>query len=550
MTILQARPYNELPRSLHQAGDPITQRRGEGQQAVEIAYESARKDIERALARGTSMLVECDKILGEHVYAAIRKDLKNTKWFDVTYNRDQPAPPDTVMSQLLMATVRRLKEASENTQGVAVLAHLDLMAWTADGRPRPELNDLVYWFNEFPRVVKLAFWDPVFPIPDLARALFPSRCSLQSIDRGSMWRLITAEEARKLCGDGQVLTVSAQARLYQHVAGCNALEIRRILRGLVERNFAEQPSGKLLDDLYAYIREQTGASAVVSAEDLVGYQAIRERFTNEVIRPFRWRRDAGSAAELAQLEDLVPRGLFVSGPPGTGKSAWMKWLARELEAPLFVVHGPELKNKFVGETEAAIRRIFAAARRAAPSIILIDEIDALTPERSSTATNFERSMVAQFLAEMSGLRREEAVIVVGTTNRPESVDEAFLRPGRFRHVEIGYPDRDDRKAILAHHAEKLGLSLSCASLRQLAAETEDPIPLPGHAGDSRGSRFTGDHLREVCRNIKREVLLAREDKRAFDANDPGLLRKAVAAVRGLVSDATRSTTPTHSRRDD
>ena len=138
------------------------------------------------------------------------------------------------------------------------------------------------------------------------------------------------------------------------------------------------------------------------------------------------------------------------GPPGTGKTLFAKAMAAAIGAAITVVSGPELKSKWVGESEENLRQIFHRARQSAPSIIVFDELDSFASARGTyTGSGVEHSMVNQLLTEMDGFHKEEMVFVVGTTNFVEILDPALLRPGRFEfHLHIPYPDADDRREII------------------------------------------------------------------------------------------------------
>ena len=153
------------------------------------------------------------------------------------------------------------------------------------------------------------------------------------------------------------------------------------------------------------------------------------------------------------------RGVLMYGPPGSGKTLLAKALANECDAHFVLINGPELISKWHGETEANLRAIFDEARKFAPSVILFDEIDALTPHRDAVTHNFEAVQVSQLLALMDGLVERGNVVVIGTTNRPKSVDAALLRPGRLElQLEIGLPDTAGREAILQIHTAKMPLA--------------------------------------------------------------------------------------------
>ncbi|NPA38382.1 MAG: CDC48 family AAA ATPase [Candidatus Nanohaloarchaeota archaeon] len=149
------------------------------------------------------------------------------------------------------------------------------------------------------------------------------------------------------------------------------------------------------------------------------------------------------------LNITPPKGVLLYGPPGTGKTLLAKAVANEAEANFYSINGPEIMNKYYGESEKALREIFEEAEKNAPSIIFIDEIDAIAPKREEAHGDVERRIVAQLLTLMDGLKGRGQVIVIGATNRPDDIDPALRRPGRFdREIEIGVPDRNARKEIL------------------------------------------------------------------------------------------------------
>ncbi len=154
-----------------------------------------------------------------------------------------------------------------------------------------------------------------------------------------------------------------------------------------------------------------------------------------------------------------PRGIILYGPPGTGKTLIAKAMATEVGAKFYSISGPEIFSMWYGESERMLREIFEEARKNAPSVILIDELDALTPKRESAHGELEQRIVATMLTLMDGLRQLKGVVVVGTTNRINSIDIALRREGRFGHeVHIGVPDSAGRKEILEIHTQGMPLS--------------------------------------------------------------------------------------------
>ncbi len=177
-------------------------------------------------------------------------------------------------------------------------------------------------------------------------------------------------------------------------------------------------------------------------------------------------------------------GILLYGPPGCGKTLLAKVLASESEANMFLINGPEIMNKYYGETEAKIREIFKEAKDNSPSIIFIDEIDAIAPKREEAYGDVEKRVVAQLLALMDGLTDRGNVIVLGATNRPEGVDPALRRPGRFdREFEISVPNEDGRLEILLIHTRGMPIS-NDVDLKDLASELHG---------------YTGADIKSLCR---------------------------------------------------
>ena len=155
----------------------------------------------------------------------------------------------------------------------------------------------------------------------------------------------------------------------------------------------------------------------------------------------------------------APKGVLLHGPPGTGKTLLAKAVAGETSANFVSIGGPEIMSKFYGESEERLREIFKQAEENAPSIIFIDEIDSIAPKRDEVSGEMERRIVAQLLALMDGLQARGKVVVIGATNRPNALDPAIRRPGRFdREIEINIPNREGRLDILQIHTRGMPLA--------------------------------------------------------------------------------------------
>jgi transitional endoplasmic reticulum ATPase len=184
-------------------------------------------------------------------------------------------------------------------------------------------------------------------------------------------------------------------------------------------------------------------------------------------------------------------GILMYGSPGCGKTLIAKALASESEANFFIINGPEIMNKYYGETEARLRDIFKEARESSPSIIFVDEIDAIAPKREEAFGDVEKRVVAQLLALMDGMSDRGQVIVLGATNRPESLDPALRRPGRFdREIEVGVPNAEGRLEILQIHTRGMPLA--------------DDINLQELASELHG--YTGADIKALCREAAMKAL--------------------------------------------
>jgi len=195
-----------------------------------------------------------------------------------------------------------------------------------------------------------------------------------------------------------------------------------------------------------------GFSSQVSYEDIGGLEEELRRIREMIELPIK------HPELFDRLGITAPKGVLLYGPPGTGKTLIAKAVAKESGASFFSIQGPEIMGSYYGQSEERLRNVFEKAEASAPSILFIDEIDSIAPNRNEVNGEVERRVVAQMLTLMDGLSGRGDVIVIAATNREESIDPALRRPGRFdREIEIGIPGRDGRKDILAVHLRSMPL---------------------------------------------------------------------------------------------
>ncbi|HJT85779.1 MAG TPA: CDC48 family AAA ATPase [Nitrososphaeraceae archaeon] len=203
-------------------------------------------------------------------------------------------------------------------------------------------------------------------------------------------------------------------------------------------------------------------------EDIGGLSSIKQELQEAVEWPLKYNQI------FTYSDAMPPKGILLYGPPGTGKTLMAKAAANESEANFISIKGPELLSKWVGESEKGVREIFRKARQAAPCIIFFDEMDAITPARGGSYgdSHVTERVISQFLTELDGLEILTNVVVIAATNRPDIIDPALLRPGRFdRILYVPPPDRDSRLQIIKIHTKKKHLAED-VKIDQLADDTE------------------------------------------------------------------------------
>ncbi|MEK6875726.1 MAG: CDC48 family AAA ATPase, partial [Nanoarchaeota archaeon] len=239
---------------------------------------------------------------------------------------------------------------------------------------------------------------------------------------------------------------------------------------------------------FVVVNSNPSQPVIVSENTEVSLSPKAVEITDEKIPEITYEDIGGLTDEIKKIREMVeiplkhpeifeklgiepPKGVLLHGPPGTGKTLLAKAVANESDANFILLNGPEIMSKFYGESEKKIRDIFEEAERNAPSIVFIDEIDAIAPKREEVSGEVERRVVSQLLTMMDGLNSRGKVIVIGATNRVNAIDPALRRPGRFdRELEINVPDKKGRLSILKIHTRGMPLNKT-VKLDELASIT-------------------------------------------------------------------------------
>ena len=275
------------------------------------------------------------------------------------------------------------------------------------------------------------------------------------------------------------------------------------------------------------------ATPSVTYEDIGGLDQELEQIREMIELPMR------HPELFRQLGIEPPKGVLLYGPPGTGKTLMAKAIANEIDAFFTTISGPEIMSKYYGESEEQLRDIFEEAEQNAPAIVFIDEIDSIAPKREEVTGDVERRVVAQLLSLMDGLEERGNVIVIGATNRPEAIDPALRRGGRFdREIEVGVPDRDGRLEILQVHTRGMPLA-DDVNLDRLAESTHgfvgaDVESLTKEAAMNALRRIRPEidlEAEEIDAEVIESLRITRNDfKEALKGVEPSAMREVFAEV--------------------
>jgi len=456
-------------------------------EAVHRAYRLELQAIATFLKHDLSVLITCDKILTEHVFEWVCKRAGKRPVLDDALTEGARSTPGADLDRALQGNggsvearlpllIRNLKPDE-----VLVLRSIDILN-------TPPLIEILYQGTHGDKKPQLlGFLDPSleakkvltdrfavhFPIMGLPRHVQPDPAKPPVHTVG---QLLTAQE--RAC-----FKVLDPEGLYKNVAGLNAIQFRNGMRYVG----ATVAPGTDPRDIYDVIRQfKTSSSNEIeipntSFKDIGGYDHVKQ----ELQRIIALVTGRVGGIDDRQRQKLVPRGFLFHGPPGTGKTLFAKAIANEMNATIQMVSGPEIMDKYVGQSESNLRHIFATARRNAPSVIFFDEFDSIASQRSTYSDGGARAnnaVVAQLLTELDGFREDQAVLVIGTSNRLDIIDEALLRPSRLRPIEISLPDYTARRSVAAIHAHNFGidhlLTDLCGQLLEVLPAWSPAAPVP------------------------------------------------------------------------
>ncbi|HKR17589.1 CDC48 family AAA ATPase [Rhizorhapis sp.] len=287
------------------------------------------------------------------------------------------------------------------------------------------------------------------------------------LKRSFFHRPLTAGDVVATTGQQQVDRGDMPPQLQQMLAApAYALqEIRLAVVSTVPKGIVHIEADTEVELRPEYEEPREHRRADVTYDDVGGMAETIDQLREMVELPLRY-------PELFQRLGVdPPRGVLLHGPPGTGKTRLARAVANESDAEFFLINGPEIMGSAYGESEKKLREIFDAATKAAPSILFIDEIDSIAPKRGQVTGETEKRLVAQLLTLMDGLEARTNLVVIAATNRPEAIDEALRRPGRFdREIVVGVPDERGRREILGIHTRGMPLG-DRVDLAELARTT-------------------------------------------------------------------------------
>lgn len=495
--------------------------------AVGTVYDKQIDQIISDLACGFSVLVVCDKRIAPYIQGNLQEKMKArrlqpvdlsggnaTKTAQIPKMANIRENYDKSLEKALASGVQTIEGQLTPNARVVLYPHLDMLTTVREGHLSDHARDTILqilYINENEGLV-LGFRDPSLPIPTTLERLFDNEIRIDLMNAETFLQVLSRDQAA--CFHSVRIDESQRMQIFQAVSGLNAAELLQLMIKIANE-FPEAPMDEderagHLKSVFAAVREFTARGrakvTIPTSVRVGGFHQVQRQMREELINLIRQRRTTSDGEVIRRIDRLIPRGILLEGPPGTGKTHFARWIASEIQATLYLVNGPELKSKWFGESEQQVRELFARARKTAPSLIVFDEFDSLAGRRGGgpgdSATGANDSIVNQLLTEMDGFQAGELCLVVATTNRRELIDSAFLRPGRFELIyHIGFPENGkERREILEIYVKEFGIDSSL--LDKLAAAVEKK---PDR------DRCSCDHLKGICRVLSRKLLQIQQE---------------------------------------
>lgn len=469
--VLDLKYLDVSPQTLTRFPDEIDE-----QLATILSYKSELDKIADYIRQGLSVLIMCDKILVEYLYDYICSKANKQILSDLSYDLNQMYTQLGNMNKDRVMVLRSI-DLLDYPMGIFMLYHTlkgQSAQFLAFCDPNANLSPILT--NRFAVKVSLL---------GLPKRIFTSSALNSQVEQGLdiFQYIVTRKERERFLDSGPEKDRDREfsTAIYKQVANLNVIQFRQAMKYIGTLFKEPVPYKKIFREINVFKSKLIGDDIEIpetTFEAIGGYSHVKSQIY----------RTLDYIANRNEQQQKSPKfkGFIFWGPPGTGKTLFAKAIANELNATIQMISGPEIVEKWVGQSEANMRRIFAVARRNAPSIILFDEFDSIAQKRSQAEDGGARvgnSLMAQLLTELDGFREDDGVLVVGTTNRIEAIDTALLRPSRLTPIEIGLPDIEARRHVAKIHAKELGIEEAACKVFNLAKQhlsqwkgADQPIP--------------------------------------------------------------------------
>ncbi|RYX98751.1 ATP-binding protein, partial [bacterium] len=322
-------------------------------QAVENSYNEQIRFVWSRLKEGISVVIRCEKQIIPYLQSIIKRKLASDgisiSIIDGSANDDMPRISSIVQG------IRNLLNNVEKDK-VFFLPYLDIITSTSRGSLTTDSKEIMTIIHENPFLSLLTFEDPDFPLPDLIMQAFPAKVEMIGISRNKIAQLITSIEAKKFAYK-QINIMN----LYKYTSGLNPVRFREIMTIFSKKSDYNPEFPDVLNEYYKELREYTlkadsDLSDINLDKDIAGYDKVKKKIKDNILDLLAKSVLTEDEKKVKQIESLIPKGMIFYGPPGTGKTLFAKGIAEALNASVYIISGPELKSKWVGEGEENIRR--------------------------------------------------------------------------------------------------------------------------------------------------------------------------------------------------